>query len=82
LCAFYVRTYADRLSSGVVQSVIELLWKQLDRLLQHNNASEWQSSRKLNSTTILEWDMQPLASVKALKNYYRMLGVFNVITEC
>ncbi|XP_059169765.1 probable E3 ubiquitin-protein ligase HERC1 isoform X3 [Physella acuta] len=35
IIAVTVGTYADRLSGGVVQSVIELLWKQLDGLLQH-----------------------------------------------
>ncbi|XP_035829751.1 probable E3 ubiquitin-protein ligase HERC1 isoform X3 [Aplysia californica] len=46
IIAVTVGTYADRLSTGVVQSVIELLWKQLDRLLQLNSASEWQNSQK------------------------------------
>lgn len=29
------RTYADQLSAGVVQAVVELMWKQLGGLLEH-----------------------------------------------
>uniref|UniRef100_A0A2C9KCS9 B30.2/SPRY domain-containing protein n=1 Tax=Biomphalaria glabrata TaxID=6526 RepID=A0A2C9KCS9_BIOGL len=54
IIAVTVGTFADRLSGGVVQSVIELLWKQLDELLQHKSipSTEAQSLTDLKQVNL------------------------------
>ncbi|KAH9513367.1 putative E3 ubiquitin-protein ligase herc1 [Bulinus truncatus] len=54
IIAVTVGTYADRLSGGVVQSVIELLWKQLDELLEHKSipSTEIQSMSEVKQVNL------------------------------
>ncbi|KAH9513369.1 putative E3 ubiquitin-protein ligase herc1 [Bulinus truncatus] len=54
IIAVTVGTFADRLSGGVVQSVIELLWKQLDELLEHKSipSTEIQSMSEVKQVNL------------------------------